>query len=301
MAKQIKISIVIPNWNGASLLSKNLPRVIDAKRNVKNKIVEIILVDDGSTDNSVEIIKSFSEEIRLVRHRINRGFPVAVNTGVRFARGTHVCLLNTDVVPSEHFLAPTISYLEDRTVFGISLHEQGFGPAKGYFDGYLKHSGGEESVGVSETLWLSGGSCVVSKEIWKKLGGMDSKLLAPFYWEDVDIGYRAAKRGYKLLWVAEAHVVHAHESVINISNFKKQYLNIVKERNELLFIWKNITSENLIKRHRAALFNRLKRHPGYIKVVVAALTKWRLIVRRRKKEKEEATVSDEAVLAKFMQ
>jgi GT2 family glycosyltransferase len=302
MLKKIRVSMVIPNWNGAPLLFKNLPKAILAKKNPKNKIVEIVVVDDGSTDNSVDIInKNFSTDVKLVRHSTNRSFPVAVNTGVRFALGTHVCLLNTDVVPSENFLANSVKLLEDPRVFGVTLHEAGYGPAIGYFDGYLRHSNGPEADMVVETLWISGGSGVFSKRIWKELKGMDASLMNPFYWEDVDLGYRAHKRGYKLLWDPKAHVVHDHESVINLSNFRRRYLNLVKERNELLFIWKNITSENFFKKHKIALFNRVKRHPGYLRVVMTALIRWQLAAKRRKREKENSVVSDEVIFAKFSQ
>jgi GT2 family glycosyltransferase len=258
------------------------------------------VVDDGSTDNSLDLLEEkFSEDIKIVQHSVNRGFSAAVNTGVRFAKGTHVCLLNTDVFPSPDFLVETAKYLADPLVFGVTLHELGHGPALGEFNGYLSHRGGVESDHVVETLWISGGSGVFSKRIWKKLKGMDEKLLSPFYWEDVDLGYRAQKRGYKLLWDPEALVVHAHESVINLSNFKKQYLNIIKERNELLFIWKNITSKRLFRKHQTALFNRLKRHPGYIKVIIATLPKLSLVRKRREREKNESTVSDEAIFSRF--
>lgn len=299
MSTKIKISIVIPNWNGARLLPKNLPKVIAARENPGNRIIEIIIVDDGSTDNSVEIIKRFGDKVRLVQHSVNRGFSHAVNTGARFARGTHLCLLNTDVVPSKDFLAPLIDYLKDPKLFGITLHEEGYGPSTGCFDGYLRHSGGKESNNVQESLWASGGSSVFSKRVWKELKGMDSELFDPFYWEDVDLGFRARKRGYKILWVPEAQVVHAHESVINPSNFRKRYLNLIKERNELLFIWKNITSKRYTKMHRNALFERLKKHPGYIKVVLAALLKIRTVMKRRKREISEAIVSDEVIFEKF--
>ncbi|OGM31952.1 hypothetical protein A2803_02590 [Candidatus Woesebacteria bacterium RIFCSPHIGHO2_01_FULL_44_21] len=299
MSKSITVSVVIPNWNGAQLLAKNLPSVLKAKENLKNKIVEVIVVDDGSADNSIEILKQSFKDVKLVQHTANRGFSAAVNTGVRFAKGTHVCLLNTDVIPSHSFLDSAINCFRDEKVFGITLHEEGYGPAVGYFDGYFKHSGGSESDEIQETFWANGGSSIFSKAIWKELKGLDGELYDPFYWEDVDLGYRARKRGYTLFWVPEAKVVHAHESVINQNNFRKKYLNIIKERNELLFIWKNITSKRLFKLHLKELFNRLKRHPGYIRVVFAAALKCGLVRRRRNREKLEAVVSDEAVFAKF--
>lgn len=299
--KKIEISIVIPNWNGAFLMRKNLPPVIEAMRNKKNKIIEIIVVDDASTDDSIEVLKKeFAKDVRVIKHKVNRRFAEAVNTGVRFAKGTHICLLNTDVIPSDTFLEKVVPLLSQKDAFGVTLHEKGFGPATGIFDGFLKHASGKENQIVRETLWISGGSGVFSRDIWKELKGLDGELYAPFYWEDVDIGYRAHKRGYKLLWEPTSNVLHKHES-INSTNFKRAYLSRVKERNELLFIWRNITSKSLTKKHRAALFNRVLRHPGYLRIVFMAIKKWGLVSARRKKEKEEAKVSDEAVFAKFFE
>jgi GT2 family glycosyltransferase len=300
MRKKIKISIVVPNWNGASLLLKNLPKVVVAAKNEKNNIVEIIVVDDGSSDKSIEILETnFSNDVRVIKHKVNRGFSNAVNTGVRGSFGTHVCLLNTDVVPERSFLVSAIPLLKREKVFGVTLNEGKYGPAVAKFDGYFMHNSGEITKRPEETMWISGGSGIFAKNIWKELKGMDNDLYSPFYWEDVDLGYRARKRGYQLLWDPKAKVEHKHESVINPNNFRKTYLGIIKERNELLFIWKNITSKNLIKKHREALFNRLKRHPGYVKVVVAALLKWPIVVKRRKREREESVVSDEAIFTQF--
>jgi len=84
--QKLSVSIVIPNYNGELILSKNLPVVIRASKNPKNHIIEIIIVDDKSTDNSVNFIKSNFPQIKLIKHTANRGFYCAVNTGVRMAK-----------------------------------------------------------------------------------------------------------------------------------------------------------------------------------------------------------------------
>ncbi|KKQ75021.1 MAG: Glycosyl transferase, family 2, partial [Candidatus Woesebacteria bacterium GW2011_GWB1_38_5] len=117
------------------------------------------------------------------------------------------------------------------------------------------------------------------------------------YWEDVDISYRAMKRGYRVLWEPEAKVIHKHESTMVKINKRKR--NVIMERNQLLFIWKNITSKNLMKKHVAGLFKRLSKHPGYIKVVFSALCKLKTVRRERKKEYKESKVSDEVIFASF--
>src|SRR3989304_9118561 len=124
----MKVSIIIPNWNGKNLLEKNLPAVVNAKGNSKNNIAEIIIVDDKSTDDSIPFLESnYGSEVKIIRHRENRGFSSAVNTGVRSAKSPLICLLNTDVVPSVNFLEAAIIHFSNPHVFGVSLHEQGYG------------------------------------------------------------------------------------------------------------------------------------------------------------------------------
>ncbi|RJR28784.1 glycosyltransferase family 2 protein [Candidatus Microgenomates bacterium] len=294
------VSIIIPNWNGATLLSSNLPCVIKAKRNLNNRIAEIIVVDDGSTDDSLNVLSKFGDEVKVIKHTKNRGFSFAVNTGVRFAGEKLLCLLNTDVVPEPDFLESVIPLFKNKNLFAATLHERGYGAATGNFlNGLLQHSSVKETKTLQETLWASGGSSVFSKKIWKKLRGLDEVLYSPFYWEDVDLGYRAHKRGYSLVWVPSARVTHKHESVINTNSFKKSYLNIIKERNELLFIWKNITSSSLFQKHKKYIIKRVLAHPGYLKVVAAALLKYPKVAKARRREIKESNVSDEAVFSKF--
>ena len=291
------VSIIIPNYNGRNLLEKNIPYIIEARNNTKNNIIEIIVVDDASKDDSVNFLKKYSSEINIIKHKINRGFSTSVNTGARMAKGEFLALINTDVTPSSDFLVNTLPLFRDEDVFAVSLHEKGYGYAKGKFEnGFVVHEPGEESEVVNETFWVNGGSGIFRREYWMKLGGFDDKLYSPFYWEDMDISYRARKRGYRLLWEPKSNVVHEHESTTG--KISKRYRERIQERNQLVFIWKNLTSRYLFRKHVVGLTRRILKHPGYLIIVLMTLSKLGMISKARKKEKRESKVSDEAIFAK---
>jgi len=297
--EKLKISIVIPVWNGRELLEKNFPKVLGAQKNMGNRIEEIVVVDDKSTDDSLTYLEQFSSEIKIIRHKENRGFSAAVNTGVRTAKGELVCLLNQDVSPEEDFLESVVGLFANDKVFGVSLHEEGYGFAVGKFEnGFIVHEP-RKSDKTSETFWVNGGSGVFRRKIWMDLKGMDEELLSPFYWEDIDLCYRALKRGYKLLWEPKAKIIHKHESTINVEHFKRRSLSLIQERNQLLFIWKNLTSPILFRKHLRGLMRRIVSHPGYFVVFIAAFKKIRIVLKLRRKEKRETRVSDEAIFARF--
>ena len=128
----------MPSINGEQLLEKNLPKVIDAWKFKGNNIKEIIIVDDGSIDGSVTMLKSKFPSVKLIKHKVNRGFSAAVNTGVRAATGELILLLNTDVIPEKDFLVSVHPHFDDERMFAVSLHEHGYGWGRGYFgDGYI--------------------------------------------------------------------------------------------------------------------------------------------------------------------
>lgn len=296
--KKYNISVIMPNINGEALLRKNLPILLKAKANKKNKIKEIIVVDDGSWDQSVSLLKKSFPEVKLIKHKVNRGFSAAVNTGARASSGELLLLINTDVIPNEDFLEPIFRHFENDKVFSVSLHERGYGGARGYFaDGYIQLGMKDESKSSHQSFYVSGGSGVFRKKIWVELGGMDEKLLSPFYWEDIDLCYRAWKRGYINMWDPMGIVTHKHESTI--SKFNKQYVARVKERNQLLMLWKNIHSKTLIAKHVIGLLSRTLRHPGYLRIVLMALARFGIAMRARAKEMKESVLSDEAVFEKF--
>ena len=297
----MKVSIIIPNWNGRALLEKNLPLVLSAADKASNEITEVIVVDDSSPDDSVEFVKkNYNKQVRLVQLKRNKGFAGAVNMGVYAAKSPLICLLNIDVVPQVGFLNSIHELFKDEAVFAVTLHEKGYGPAVGGFDnGFIVHKPGRETGEVQESFWASGGSAVFKRSVWLKLKGLDDELFSPFYWEDVDLGYRAWKRGYKILWDPKAMVEHKHESVINADYFSKRYLNSIKDRNYLLFNWKNITSGPLWKKHKLALYKYILRHPGYLRIVFMAWAKKDVLKKKREKEKRHSKVSDEAIFARF--
>ena len=298
MKSNFTVSVVMPSLNGEKLLSKNLPFLLKAKDNPKNKIVEVIIVDDGSWDNSVSLLRDNFPEIKLIKHRVNRGFSASVNTGVRAAKGNLILLINTDVLPEQDFLEPVLPHFQDSKVFAVSLHEKGYGSAKGQFgDGYIQLAMGEENNEAHQSFYVSGGSGVFRRSTWVELGGMDEKLLSPFYWEDIDLCYRASKRGYINLWEPKGVVVHKHESTI--SKFPREYVARVRERNQLLMLWKNITSPNLMQKHIVGLFARLIHHPGYIRIIFMALGRLGTAIERHKKEVKESKISDEIIFSRF--
>lgn len=292
-----KISVVIPNYNGVDLLSKNLPIVI-ADTYSFDKAAEFIIVDNGSTDGSLDYLRNEHPMVKIIKLSKNTGFSHAVNVGIRSAKGGFIVLINNDVYTNGNYLEKAIPHFRDKEVFAVSFHERGFGNANGKFDdGFVGHCPGEETENSKETFWVSGGSGVFRKDLLIKLGNFDEKLFSPFYWEDVDLSYRAMKRGYKLIWEPGSYVTHHHESTAK--RFSKKYRDFVVERNQLFFIWKNITSKILFRKHLKGLLKRIVRHPGYIKIVIAVLLKFRIIRILRAKEIKETSVSDETIFLRL--
>lgn len=284
----MKFSVVIPNWNGLDLLKKNFKKVLAVGVN------EVIVSDDDSKDGSLEYLKEKYPRIKVISHR-RLGFAGNVNRGIGTTKNEIVILLNLDVVPHKDLLKPLKEDFQDPTVFAVSFNEINspkLSWTKGYFlKGYIVHAPGKKTRTPHETFWVSGGSGAFRKSMWERLGGFDESF--KFYWEDIDLCYRAQKRGWKCLWDPRAKVVHKHESTFK--KLRKSYVSLIQERNQLLFIWKNLTAPRLMPKHIAGIFYRL-RNPGYLKVVLAALLKLPSIIPERLKEQEEAIISDRKIL-----
>jgi GT2 family glycosyltransferase len=246
----MRVSIVIPNWNGVYLMEKHLQSVLRAAPRA-----EIIVADDMSTDGSVEYLKKNFPEIIVVERHKHEGFAVSVNAGVARATGDIVVLLNTDVEPELDFLAQLLTHFVDPEVFAVGCLEKsleggktilrGRGIAR-WEKGYYIHSRGE--VNRMPTAWVSGGSGAFRKSMWDMLGGMDT-LYSPFYWEDIDLSYRARKAGWKTLFESRSIVHHYHEEGKIKREFTSEEVKRIAYRNQFIFVWKNLTDFDLIVYH----------------------------------------------------
>lgn len=287
----MKFSIVIPNWNGKKLLEKNLPAVLQAGAD------EVIVSDDGSVDKSVEFLKKNYPQVKIIAHP-HIGFAGNCNRGVKTAKGEIVVLLNTDVTPEKDFLKPLKEDFKDPKVFAVSLGEPQWSWAKIVWQkGFLEHQPGKKTKQTHISAWASGGSGAFRKKFWEKLGGFD-EIYKPFYWEDIDLCFRAWKRNHKVLWDPRSVVHHKHEATIGVE-FSKKYIDFISQRNQLIFIWKNITIPKMMFEHKLWLWKRLLTNPGYWKPFLAAFFRLPTIVLKRIKEKREAVLSDKEVFAKF--
>ncbi len=314
------ISLVIPNYDGRGLLEKHLPCTLSATKHYSAN-TEVVVVDDGSTDDSVEYLKKYHPDVRVLRLPKNVGFPRACDTGIRAAQNNIVILLNTDIRVREDFIAPLVSHFADEDVFAVmamSLREDESTPGElakiPFFKrGYLKFVSSENTElqkAVAEnheyplySFYAVGGHCAIDRSKYLFLNGFDD-LYYPFYSEDVDLCYRAWKRGWKTIFEPRSIVYHHHASSSILSKHPRAYIGSVIRRNRLLFVWKNITSLRYFYfRHLTPLLLRsvggiFVMDFNFYRALFSALRRLPKARERRKQEKKrDCRLSDEEIFA----
>jgi GT2 family glycosyltransferase len=307
----MKISIVIPNYNGEEILKKNLPVLLKSVKNYKGGEVEIIISDDCSEDGSIGVIEEFlinNQNLILLRSDKNKGFSSNVNKGVMIAKGEILVLLNTDVIANDVFLKPLIDHFSDDSVFAVGcLNEsvesekivlRGRGIGK-WEKGFLVHSAG--NLDKDNTLWISGGSGAFRKKIWDKLGGLD-ELYDPFYWEDIDISYRAQRAGYKTLFEKKSIVRHEHDRGAIKSRYTAIQVKRIAYRNQFIFVWKNADVTRLIMHLIWLPYHIANGLRGDFRLILGffdALIRIPKIFHSRTKSRKLFTVSDDEILRNY--
>jgi len=215
-----------------------------------------------------ELQKKYSK-LKLIVNKKNLGFGKNSNNAISKSKGELVVMLNSDIFPHRDYIKNSLHHFSDPNLFGVGFAELGNENWARFFwkNGYLQHEPGKNIKKTHITGWLSGGGSIVRKDIFQKLGGFD-KVYEPFYCEDLDLGLRAWKSGYTLLWEPKCVIEHKHESTM--SKFSKNLLNYVKERNRLLSVWRNIDNPKLLLANKITIIGRVLSGPNYIKIILAA-------------------------------
>jgi GT2 family glycosyltransferase len=307
----MKLSVVIPNYNGEKILEKNLPKVWDS---IDVPDFELVIVDDASTDNSRTVIENFtkkhSNKIKSYFNSRNLGFSSTVNKGVEISSGELVLLLNSDVVPHKGFLTPLLEDIKDENVFAVGCLDESLennkiverGRGIGMWEkGFIRHKAG--SVDKSSTFWVSGGSGIFKKKIWNEIKGFD-ELYDPFYWEDIDLSYRAQKRGYAVLFEPASRVRHELESGSVKSSYSGEKIKRISYRNQFFMVWLNITDSRLLASHILWLpynfiFSIMKGEFGFVLGFIMALSKLPTVLKHRGQRKTTSKIQDNEIMLPF--
>jgi len=261
------ISIVIPSWNGLHLLRECLHSVLAAARCYTEQTgapTELIVADDGSTDQTTAAFPLEFPGARLIAKPRNEGFAQACNAGFSAVRYPLIALLNNDVkiepdyfrLHAMHFADPRVFavtakvYAWDRPLFMTGGRFGKF--RRGFWSVYFNYDVNDRSdTWVEERKLLSayaiGGFVTYSTEKVRELGGFNP-LLSPFHWEDVDLSYRGWKRGWSVHYEPRSIAHHKVSATID-SHFKKRHVDAVSFRNRLLFHWINLHSPSFLARH----------------------------------------------------
>ena len=205
------VSVVIPNWNGREYIRRCLECVL----NQTYRPIEVIVVDNGSTDGSAELVGEYPDVV-LIRSPRNRGFAWAMNRGIERSRGEYVLSLNNDVFLSEDFVELLVGAAESAPDIGSAV-----GRTLKHGTGELMHTGAYLRRRVSLTnvpdperggfVFGAGGAAVLYRREMLE----DVKLVGEFFdesffsfWEDLDLSWRAQLYGWRCVYVPEAVAYH---------------------------------------------------------------------------------------------
>lgn len=249
-----KLGVIILNWNGRGLLEKFIPAA--SKFTISDQ-ADLIVADNGSTDDSVEWLRRNHPEVRIISFEKNHGFAEGYNRAIELAEYEYVTLLNSDVEVTEGWWQPILSFLENNPDVGavqpkiLSYSDKSSfeyaGAAGGYLDslGYpycrgrlfdiVEKDNGQYDGAPADVAWASGACLTMPREVYRRLGGLDPEFFA--HMEEIDLCCRVHLAGLRVCALSGSHVYHVGGASLNQGNPKKTYLNF---RNNLLLLHKNL-------------------------------------------------------------
>ncbi len=257
MSSGKKISIVVLNWNGSGFLKRFLPSVV--AHSPGN--VEIIVADNGSEDDSQEVVETLFPTVKYLPLCQNFGFAAGYNHALEAVHSDYLLLLNSDVEVTPNWLDPMLSLMENNSTIGICQPKilnlnrpeefEYAGAAGGFIDafGYPFCRGRilqvvEKDLGqyndTIQTSWASGACMMVRTTVWRKCNGFDADFWA--HMEEIDLCWRAQHLGHKVYICPDSVVYHLGGGTLNYNNPLKIYLNF---RNNLFLMFKNLPGKQL--------------------------------------------------------
>jgi len=267
--KQPDYSIIIPNFNGNKFLPNCIKSLKTAIKKCPNSKFEIILVDNNSSDNSIQIFQNLlpKNDKQVIKLSKNFGFPYAVNQGINISKYPYVCILNNDLKIDKNWFKEISQSITKSTkntacfcgtilnIIGKSVESRGI--SYKYFGKciQIKH------LPKSAIVWgASAAATVYSKNIIQKIGLFDSSFFA--YIEDVDISFRLQK--FKYLTICNPMAISYHlggGTSDQLSNLRQFY----STRNWYLFILKNYTLSQFLQNLIPIFIERSKNYIWFLK------------------------------------
>ena len=246
------VSIIIPNYNGGDLLYNCINSIYE---NISIKDFEIIVVDNGSTDNSINRVKSNFQNVEIISSNSNLGYSGGCNLGATHASGKYLLFLNNDTEHSNEWIEKLVHFLDSNSKIAavqpkiLNIHNKKLfdyaGGAGGFIDkfcfpfvqGRIFHTLEEDHNqynNPSRIFWASGAAFMIRSNIFKTLEGFDKVYFS--YMEEIDLCWRAQAMGYKIYSVPDSFVYHYGKQTIKENTIKSHYLN---HRNSWILFFKN--------------------------------------------------------------
>jgi len=254
-----KIAIVILNWNGAKLLQQFLPSVIEFSI---GDSTDIIIADNGSTDDSIQILQSQFPEVKILDLKQNFGFARGYNEALKQIDADYFVILNSDVEVTEGWLNDPIRLMEnDSSIAAVQpkilsynqkTHFEYAGAAGGFIDrfGYPfcrgrifnvvedDRSQYNDSIDI---FWATGACMFARAKSFREVGGFDADFWA--HMEEIDLCWRLKNRDYRVVYTHESTVYHVGGGTLSYDNPQKLFLNF---RNNLWLLYKNLPAGQLL-------------------------------------------------------
>lgn len=263
----MKTAVVILNWNGKGFLEKFLPNVVEYSAVTPSS--EVIVVDNGSTDDSVKWMKNNTPKVRIIEFSENYGFTGGYNKALKCIDAEYFILLNSDVEVTPGWLNPLVDLMDNNPNVAACMpkikayhNPKSFeyaGASGGFIDKYgypfcrgrilenLELDNGQYDD-PREVFWATGACLMVRANLYNENGGLDEDFFA--HMEEIDFCWRLQRLGYKIMCQPESEVYHVGGGALPNNSPRKLFLNY---RNNLLMLYKNLPQKN----YRRTLFVRM--------------------------------------------